>query len=443
MAASDLMSRIGHDASEIPGEPPHRSPRRATDEDLGPNQNRQAGPAARPPRDRAADEPQRPSELPDPFHDARLAAGVLRCPYGDEEVLMLLRHEDVRQAARDWKTFSSDAPFRVPVPSEEDVRTMRQLPIEADPPDHTDYRRLVEPFFMRAREPAFVALIDAVVDDLLDRALARESLEVVHGFALPLQCRALAVLLDVPQREADIWVRWGLDVLFEDPGGDAPGLEAYHRAQFDRAEAEPGGDFFSVVSQATFRGRRLTREEMMGFANLTFAGGRDTIIHTVACAIGHLAAHPQDLEFLRTDPARIVHACEEFFRVFMPLTHIGRICPVDTVVHGATVPAGARVSLGWASANLDEAAFSAAREVRLDRRPNPHVSFGFGPHLCLGAAHSRTVLRCLLGGLCRRVAGIEVREARERLERTAGYERPLGYESLVVAFRPSSGVGVC
>ena len=157
------MSRNGHDASETSGEPPERSPCRDADEGSGANQHSQADRVAPPPCDHAPDEPQGPAELPDPFHDARLAAGVLRCPYGDEEVLMLLRHEDVRRAARDWKTFSSDAPFRVPVPSEEDVRTMRQLPIEADPPDHNDYRRLVEPFFMRAREPAFVALILSLI----------------------------------------------------------------------------------------------------------------------------------------------------------------------------------------------------------------------------------------------------------------------------------------
>jgi len=377
---------------------------------------------------------EQPSEdLPDPFRAPRIAAGVLRCPFDAEEVVMLLRHDDVRRAARDVKTFSSDAPFRVPVPSEEAVRTMRQLPIEVDPPDHADYRRIVEPFFMRAREPAFLARIEPLVDALLDEALGRDSIEVVHEFALPLQCRALAVLLDVPQSEADVWVGWGLDVLYGPEGGQAPKLEAYHHAQFDRAEAEPGGDFFSLLVRATFRGRRLTREEMMGFANLTFAGGRDTVIHTVACAIGHLASRPQDLEFLRADADRIVHACEEFFRVFMPLTHIGRVCPVDTTVHGVSVPAGHRVSLGWASANLDEQAFESPREIRLDRRPNPHVSFGFGPHLCLGAAHSRTVLRAVLGRLCSRVAKIDVRSARARIESTAAYERPLGYESLVVA----------
>ena len=167
-----------------------------------------------------------------------------------------------------------------------------------------------------------------------------------------------------------------------------------------------------------------------------FAGGRDTVIHSVACAIGHLAAHPDALAYLRADPGRIVLASEEFFRVFMPLTHIGRVCPADTDVRGLTVKAGDRASLCWASANLDEAVFERADEIRLDRRPNPHVAFGFGPHLCLGAAHARTVMRTLLDVLCRRVATIEEVESSPRVERTAAYERPLGYESLVVRLRP-------
>src|SRR5476649_1990344 len=96
------------------------------------------------------------STVPDPFHDAREAAPVLECEFQGENTPMILRHEDVRRAAKDWKTFSSDAPFRVPIPSEEDVRTMRQLPVETDPPDHNDYRDIVEPFFRRAKEPAVI-----------------------------------------------------------------------------------------------------------------------------------------------------------------------------------------------------------------------------------------------------------------------------------------------
>jgi cytochrome P450 len=384
--------------------------------------------------------PDTPDRIPDPFRDHRRADGVHLLPSDGEQVPMILRHEDVRRAAKDWQTYSSDAPFRVPIPSEEDVRSVRQLPIEVDPPDHADYRKLVEPFFMRAKEPEFVARIETLVDDMLTAAMARESIEAVHEFALPLQSRALAVLLDVPQAEADVWIGWGIHVFHEEDGTkiESKGavLEDYLNARFDQAAAQPGDDFFSLLTTATFRGRPLTRAEMLGFANLTFAGGRDTVIYTVACALAHLARHPEALDFLRADPRRIIYASEEYFRVFMPLTHIGRVCPVDTNVHGVDVPAGGRVSLCWASANLDEEAFPAADEVHLDRKPNPHVAFGFGAHLCLGAPHARTVLRALLARCCARVGTMTILSAVDRVERTAGYERQLGFDSLVLRIAP-------
>jgi cytochrome P450 len=377
-------------------------------------------------------------EIPDPFADARRDRGVLGLPTDKEVIPLILRHEDVRRAAKDWRTFSSDAPFRVPIPSEEELRSVRQLPIEVDPPEQTDYRKLVEPFFLRAKQPAFVARVEAITERLVAESLARDTVEAVGGFALPLQSRALTVLLDVPEAEAERFIGWGVHVFHHGGNGAEKGrdLERYLNEQFDRAAAAPGDDFYGLLTTATFHGRPLTRAELLGFANLMFAGGRDTVIHTVSSVLGYFAGRPEALEFLRADPERIVHASEEFFRVYMPLSHIGRVCPVDTDVHGMTVKAGDRASLCWASANLDETVFEAADEIRLDRRPNPHVAFGFGVHLCLGAAHARTVVRTLLEVLCRRVGRIDLVAKQERVEHTAAYDRPLGYESLTVRFRP-------
>jgi cytochrome P450 len=376
------------------------------------------------------------ADIPDPFREPRRTTGVLGLPTDREMIPMILRHEDVRKAAKDWKTYSSDAPHRVPIPSEEQLRSVRQLPIETDPPEQTDYRKLVEPFFLRAKQPAFIARVEAIVDQLLTEALARDHVEAVGELALPLQSRALTVLLGVDEHEAERFISWGVHVFHGEHGvRQAAELERYLNEQFDKVAAAPGDDFYGLLTKAEFHGRPLTRAEQLGFANLMFAGGRDTVIHSAACAIGYLAEHPDALDFLRADPARIVLASEEFFRVFMPLTHIGRVCPVDTDVHGLTVKAGDRASLCWASANLDETVFTDADEVHLDRRPNPHVSFGFGAHLCLGAAHARTVMRTLLERLCARVSRIELVSKVDRIEHTTAYDRPLGYESLVVRLR--------
>lgn len=371
------------------------------------------------------------NDFPDPFRQQRTADGVLQCEFQGEKVPMILRHEDIRKAAKDWKTFSSNAPFRVPIPSEEDVRSMRQLPVETDPPDHTDYRRIAEPFFLRAKDPGVIAQVESLIASMLTEAIAQDSIEVVRQFALPIQSRALAYLLNVPESEATTWISWGTHV-FRDGGSKGASLETYLHQRFDQALAHPGDDFFSALTRATFRGRPLTREEMMGFGNLTFAGGRDTVIHTISSVLAYLGRHPESLAFLREDPARIVHAGEEFFRLITPLTHIGRVCPVDTTVHGVPVKSQGRVSLCWASANRDESVFDAPDEVRLDRKPNPHIAFGFGAHLCLGAAHARLVLRTLLQHCVERVSAVAILTAQERVEREAEYERVMGFESLTV-----------
>lgn len=378
------------------------------------------------------------SKIEDPFGKPRREEGSLECTFQGEKVPMILRHEAVRAAAKDWKTFSSDAPFRVPIPSEEDVRTVRQLPIETDPPDHTEYRDIVEPIFHRAKDPRVAAQVGALVDELLAAALRQESVEVVREFALPLQSRALALLLNVPRGEADKWIEWGIHVFHDGGSGTEKGatLERYLRGRIERAIAAPGDDLFGVLATATFRGRRLTPQEMMGFANLTFAGGRDTIIHTVSSVCAYFGRHPEALEHLRKDPSRVVHACEEFFRALSPLTHIGRVCPVDTEVNGFQVKAGGRVSLCWASANQDEKAFDAPGEVRLDRRPNPHVAFGFGPHVCIGAPHARLVLRTLVQKCAEQLAGIRLLDEREHVEEQASYQRSIGFDSLRVRFLP-------
>ncbi len=374
----------------------------------------------------------------DPFQEKRNETGVLRCEFQGETVPMILRHPDVRHAAKDWETFSSDAPFRVPIPSEEEFRRMRQLPIETDPPVHTEYRKIVEPFFKRAKHPEVMAKVDALIEELLDEALRRESIEIVREFALPVQSHALTYLLDVPETEADTWIRWGIHVFGDKAPGERTGhtLENYLEEQFDRALAHPGEDFFSALTKASYQGRALTREEMMGFANLTFAGGRDTVIHTISCIMAHLAAHPEALDFLREDPKRIATATEEFFRVITPLTHIGRVCPVKTDVHGVTVEPKGRVSLCWASANQDETVFESPHEVRLDRKPNPHIAFGAGAHFCLGAAHARLIVKTLLQQLCARVATITVLQAKEHVEKESQYRRSVGYESLTVTLTP-------
>jgi cytochrome P450 len=378
---------------------------------------------------------------PDPFGEARRKDRVLVNEFEGKPVPMILRHEDLRSAAKDWKTFSSDAPMNISQPPEVDVRTVRQLPLEIDPPDHTEFRKIAEPFFNRAKLPEVVARVEDLVRNLLAEALGRDSIEIVRDFAIPLQSRALALLLNLPDAEAETWIKWGTHVfragdgkLHDDARAKGMALEAYMGGLLDRALAQPGDDFFSALTQSTFRGRPLTREEMLGFSSIMFLGGRDTLINSISGVIGYLAAHPPALAYLREDQKRIVNATEEFFRTISPVTHLARVCPAGAEIHGVRVEPGDLASLCFASANYDETVFASPEEVRLDRKPNPHVAFGFGPHLCLGAPQARLVVRSVLKCFCEEVGNLETLRAEEKIEKESRYRRHVAYESLTVRF---------
>jgi hypothetical protein len=105
------------------------------------------------------------------------------------------------------------------------------------------------------------------------------------------------------------------------------------------------------------------------------------------------------------------------------------------------VPADERVALCWASANRDETVFPQPDEVQLDRKPNPHIAFGSGPHTCIGAHHARLVARTLLRQLCRQIERIEVIASEAHVEREQTYERTVGFASLTVRLHPTPSEG--
>ncbi len=370
----------------------------------------------------------------DAFKEARARCPVLIGEFQDgEKIPMLLKHEDVRRAAKDWQTFSSDAPRRVPIPSEESLRDVRQYPLETDPPAHAEYRRIVEPFFLRPKLPEVKLKIDELIRRVLHQATTRGSFDAVHDLAIPIQSYALTYLLNVPESEGEKWIPWGIHVT-RAGDGKAKGseMENYNRMMFAKALETPGDDFYSALNHAEIDGRRLTDEEKEGFAYLAFAGGRDTIIHTMTGIIAYFAKNPEAMTHLREHPESVNLASEEFFRLAIPLTHIGRVCPVATDVQGFQVAPGGRISLTWAAANRDPEVFENPDEVNLQRRPNPHVAFGFGNHLCLGAPHARAIMRSFLIEFTSKFAKVDVLEEEPCMEVEKDYTRQIGYNRLVV-----------
>ncbi|MFN2464229.1 MAG: cytochrome P450 [Candidatus Dormibacteria bacterium] len=376
-----------------------------------------------------------PPEVRDPFAHHRDGPGVLEGQVAGEEFLMVLGYDELRAVASDWAVFSSDAPFRVPIPSEEGVRNVRQLPIETNPPQHTAYRAVVQEPFSWRTSARIRPGIRQIADDLLAAATGVPHVDLVLEFALPLQSRALALMLGRSQDEAAEWISWGTRVLRE--GDEEGGLDQYLDRVIDAAMLSPGEDFFGRLATATLDGRRLTREEIMGFANLAFAGGRDTVINIITCAVHHLAVNPADMARLRGDPGLLPCAIEEFLRYFSPIGHIGRVVAEDAVIGGRPVSADSVVSLCFASANRDPRAFDRPNECLVDRSPNRHVAFGHGPHRCIGAPQAKTVLSVALEAFLEHVGEVRVLEARPRVEDLGSVQRISGFERLALELRPA------
>jgi cytochrome P450 len=375
----------------------------------------------------------------DPFGPAR-AAGGYAGDFNGEVMPVLTRWRDIRAAARDWQRFSNDGPGRVPVPDETDIRTLRQLPIEIDPPAHGAYKDLVKDWFRRPLEDATLAArIATIARDRVTAALDAGPVEAVQAISLPIQSLALAALFGLPADEGEVWTSWGLHA-FKSKGKNDPEKAAMLMQRIEGyvdAGRDGGGQtFFDHLATVRLDGRPLTRDEKLGFSHVAFAGGRDTLIHTMSGAMWHLACHPTDLERLRTSPDLLPRATEEFVRFFSPLTHIGRICTREDEVAGQPRQPGERISLCWAAANFDDTAFDDPLTLRIDRAQNPHVGFGAGDHACLGAAHARAVIRSLLKALTDQVARIELQEATPGSRDIGGITRSQGFTRLSLTFHP-------
>ncbi|MEL0632959.1 cytochrome P450 [Pseudoalteromonas carrageenovora] len=377
------------------------------------------------------------SDFPDAFKEQRTTSGIVQMDDQNDPVNMLLGLKNVRKAAHNCAVFQSGAkPGRIVIPSEVAIRETRQIPFEVDPPEHGGFRELLNPWFKRPLDDAYQASLQQIIDDTIDYALRVQSLDIVSEFALPLQSKALTLLLNTTMDKAQTWIDWGTHVFrseYSDLDGDKANiLYDYIDNEIDKAIANPSDDLYSVLLAAQVNGQKMTKEQVKGVMILTFAGGRDTLINAITNSIAYFSENISDLQRIHDEPEIINRAVEELIRYFSPLTQMGRVATEDTQVCEHAIQADSRISLCWASANRDESVFKNPNNVDFDRKVNPHVSFGFSHHNCLGATHARQLLRQLVLSLAKKVAHIETVEADENIEQLGEFSRKVGFNSLRV-----------
>jgi cytochrome P450 len=343
-----------------------------------------------------------------------------RCPVVRTEryggFWFLSRYDDVRSASKDWEAFTSAVPNVTAIPSSH-PRQDPDLPVEIDPPLHTRYRQLVAPVFTRRRVHAMKPELRAIASGLLDRLLAARGGDLVSGFAVPLSVGTLALFTGLPDEDRSRWVGWVRRMY------DANDYDASDRADTEEATAEYyayidaliasrrpdlGGDFISMLLASEVESERLSPRDVARFMRVLLIAGHETTASAMSFTLHWLAEHPEERRRLSDDSALIPTAVEEFLRLSSPIVLSARNAVHDVELHGVRISEGDIVALGWAAANLDAAAFAEPTRCLLDRAPNRHGTFGFGPHLCVGAHVARLELTVMLEQLGERVNELRV-----------------------------------
>jgi cytochrome P450 len=323
-------------------------------------------------------------------------------------------HPEVAAIGTDPEVFCSSRGILV-----EEIGTTYDSPptmMHTDPPQHTRYRRLVQPGF----KPSMVRLMEAGVTDKARALVAPlpvgEVIDIVGALSIPYPLQVICELLGVDGEQWPRFYEWSEAVIPGESDRSAEeraGLQAemweYLIGVAEQRRAEPVDDLVSALATAESEGDQLSEAELAMFLIQLLVAGNETTRNLLSGGLVALAEHPDQWAALRADRSLLPGAVEELLRWTTPVISFMRTAAVATVVRGQAIAEGDPLLLVYASANRDESVFGPyADQFRIDRHPNPHLSFGFGPHFCLGAALARIEARVVLGELLDRFSSVEV-----------------------------------
>jgi cytochrome P450 len=301
----------------------------------------------------------------------------------------------------------------------EEAARPRVAMLYRDPPDHTRLRRLVSKAFTPRAVQALAPRITGLVDGLLDAAEQTGRVDLVDALAFPLPFAVIAEMLGTPPADHDrIRQLTGTVVRSLEPVVDPAVASAIAAADRElrtiAAEmiawkrANPADDLLTALINAEDDGDVLDDEELIAQTLLLYIAGHETTVNLIAGGTLALLRHPAQLALLRDDPALITNAVEELLRYDSPVQASRRITLEPVSISGVAIPAGAFVMASLGSANRDEGYWGPdAADLRLDRaNARQHVSFGAGPHHCLGASLARLEASIALARLTTRFPGL-------------------------------------
>lgn len=351
----------------------------------------------------------------------------------------LSRHAHVFRASSTPKDFSCARGIRLEELDADELEARRTM-MEYDGAEHARLRRLVGAGFSRKSIAAYEASVRGLAAQVLDRALELGELDFVEEVARELPIRMLCRILGVPEEDAGELVEWGdalisnADPEFSMAVIDQEDTEAFRLLPFRSPAARSVFDYASRIRKERLRrptediisgmlaedagGRPLTELEFQNFFLLLIVAGNETTRHTISHGLLALLEHPDAYDALASAARErnlFESATEEILRWTSVTMHFRRTLTRDLDLDGARMRRGDKAVLWYIAANRDPEAFPEPERFDVRRSPNPHLAFGAGRHVCLGAWLARLEVRVTFEELFRRVRAVELAGPPDRL----------------------------
>ena len=368
-----------------------------------------------------------PAFIADPYpiyHQLRAAAPVWLSPLGN---YVITRYEDIALVLRD-KRFGKDyvgnmkRRYGENALEERAIASLARTMLVLDPPDHTRLRGLVTKAFTARRVEEMRPRIAAVVDQLIDRIVAKGTMDVIWDFAHRLPVIVICDMLGIPEEDREQFFdqskvsgrlidpvplsREEMDAANE----SGAAISAYFDSLFERRRREPRDDLTTQLVQAEEAGDRLSTEELRANVGLLFAAGHETTANLIGNGLLALLRNPEQWAALKADPALIPNAMDELLRYDSSVQMTARVTMEAVEVGGVQIDKGISVVCFLGAANRDPAIYADPDRLDVRRQNIRPLSFGGGIHHCLGAQLAKIEAHEAFAGLVRRLPNLQIPE---------------------------------
>lgn len=335
---------------------------------------------------------------------------------------MITRYEDAVEALKDLRLIKDFSKLMGGNMEHGSIFTHNML--FSDPPDHKRLRGLVQQAFTPRMITEMRGRIQEITDELLEKIAGKDHVNLIDDFAFPLPIIVICEILGIPAEDRDKFRLWS-NSLIEGSGGEHAGDIFLHMQQFTqylgerfaKVRANLGQDLISQLILAEDEGEKLTEKELYGVVSLLIIAGHETTVNLIGNTVLSLLEYPDQLELLKNNPDLIHTAIDESLRYNGPVEFsTSRWAREDFEFKGKQIKRGDLVVIALNSANHDPDQFKDPEVFDITREKSPHLAFGKGIHLCLGAPLARLEGEVAINSLLQRFPNIKLKVDKEKLE---------------------------